>query len=193
MREKIFDSKINLVIVASLFLLMILGCQPPGGELLPIGGEGIEIATSRFENDTAVISENGVKMKFYGSWDGRANIRMVVENSTPNSIKINFNEFAILDSKGKGENIDLISEVRNNAAKEISNKQYLIAPAGKHKFLIGFPLNLMSSLDEEPPQIISVLLAIEVNSKTKELRKYKVDFKGIRKKDLSGRSDPTDW
>ena len=186
------QSKINLAIVASLFLLIVLGCQPEGGELLPVSGEGLEISTSRFDNDTAVINDSGLKIKLYGGWDGRANIRMVVENSSPNSIKINFNEFTVLDSKGKAENIDSISEVRDNMAKEIGDKQYSIAPTEKHKFLIGFPLNLMSSLDDEPPRIISVILAIEVNPKTKELRKYKVEFKGIEKKDLSGRSDPSD-
>lgn len=160
---------------------------------MPIGGEGIEIASSRFENDTAVINDNDLKIKLYGSWDGRANVRIIIENNSPNSIKVNFNEFIILDNKGSGENIDSISEDKGDAIKEIGNKQYSVAPTGKNKFLIGFPLNLMSSLYEEPPRIVSVVLAIEVNSKTKELRKYKVDFKGIQKKDLSGKSDPKDW
>lgn len=193
MKRKLFDSKVNLSIIASLFFLMILGCESAGGELLPIGGDGVEIASSRFENDTAQINDNGVRMKLYGGWDGRAKIRVVIENNSENSIKVDFKQSTILDSKGENQSIDSVYEDKGDAINQIKDKEFSVAANGKHKLVIGFPLYLMNSLDEEPPRIISIVLGVETNFKTKELRKYKFDFKGIQKRDLSGKSDPSDW
>lgn len=56
MKLRFFSYKIDLLAIFLLFFVLILGCQPSGGELLPIGDNGVQITSSRFENDTVVIS-----------------------------------------------------------------------------------------------------------------------------------------
>ena len=187
MKNRLFDTKINLVILVSLFFVMVLGCQPEGGELLPIQNENIQIVSSRFENDTAVVVDKNFRLTLYGTWDGRAKIRLVLENTVDNNIKVDFNSSKILDSNGGNIKIDSVYEDGTNTAIE---NFFLVAPKEKRKLIVGFPLNF-SSFSDDPPRIISIILAIEVNAKTKELKTYKIDFKGIERKAPSGQSDPT--
>jgi hypothetical protein len=188
--KKIFNLNAILSVVIIFFLFMLSGCQPEGGELLPIGGEGVEIATSRFENDTAVINDDGLKMKLYGSWDGRAKVKIIIENNSSNSIKIDFKSSNILDSKGENIKIESVYEDKGNAINTINDGQFTAAASGKQKLVIGFPLNLSSSLNEESPRIIAVVLAVKRNPKIEELRQYKIAFRGIGKKDESEIMEP---
>jgi len=189
---KIFNTNAAPSVVVLIFLFILSGCQPEGGELLPIGGAGVETATSRFENDTAVINDDGLKMKLYGSWDGRAKIRIIVENSSGSNIKIDFKSSTILDNKGENIKIETVYEDKGNAITQINDDQFSVGGGGKHKLVIGFPLNFPSSLNEESPRIISVVLAVKRNAKTEELRQYKIDFKGIAKKDESEMNESID-
>lgn len=185
-----FRSKLNLAGIAFVLLLMVLGCQPEGGELLPISGENIEIATSRFENDTAIISDNKLKIKLYGSWDGRANVRMIFENNDSSSVKVKLNEFIVSDSKGGNIKIDSFAEEKDKVVKKLEEKELVVAPSEKRKMLVGFPLNMMDSMNEDLPRVISVIVVVENSSKPAELKKYKFDFKGIEKRTSDGNSDP---
>ena len=193
MKDQLAKTKINLTIVSAIFVLLILGCQSSGGELLPLGGEGIEISTSRFENDTAVINDNGLIIKLYGDWDGRANVRVIFENNSGKEATINFEESKISDSQGENIPIDSVAEDDGTAVKTLNEKSFKMAADKKRKFLIGFPLNLSSSLAAEPERIITVSLAVKPDSTMNELRQYKFEFKGIPDKDLSGKADPEDW
>ena len=193
MKRQLTKTKSNLIIVGAIFVLLILGCQSSGGELLPLSGEGIEITTSRFENDTAVINDNGLIIKLYGDWDGRANVRVVVINNSGKETTINFAESKILDSQGDNIQIDSVAEDNGAAVKTLDNKSQNLAANKKSKFLIGFPLNLSSSLATEPERIITVSLAVKPDSTMKELRQYNFEFKGIPDKDLSGKADPENW
>lgn len=129
MSKRLSNYKLNLAIIASLFFTLVLGCQPEGGELLPINNEGLEITSSRFENDTAVINDNGFEIKVFGSWDGRAKVRVIIENNSGNSVRFDFNKSIVLDSRGEKINIDSIYEDKNSAIEQISDGQFAVAKA----------------------------------------------------------------
>lgn len=182
------DSKINLLIVASLLFLMVLGCQPEGGELLPIENGNIRISSSRFENDTAVVEDKNFKITIYGTWDGRAKVRAVIENIGEDNVRIDFNSSKILDSSGEDVKIDSIDEDNGNSINQIKDGVYSVSAKEKRKLIIGFPLYFSST--DKNSRIISIVLAVATNSKTKEMRFFKINFKGIGRKDNSGNSDP---
>ena len=68
MKKQAFQAK---TIAASFLFFFVLGCQPSGGELLPLPNDGTTLTTSRFENDTAEIVQENIAVKLYGNWDGQ--------------------------------------------------------------------------------------------------------------------------
>ena len=189
MKQKL-KTKTNSVIIVAVFSLLILGCQPESGELLPVNNSGMEIASSRFESDTAVINDDGLKLKVFGSWDGRAKVRVFLENNSGNDIKLNFDKSTVVDSRGGEINIDSIYEDQGSAVNEIKDNQFSVGNGEKKKLVIGFPLNLSNSLADKPPRIISLILAVENNSKNKETRKHRINFEGISKRADSNTIEP---
>ncbi len=189
MKKQLTNSKLNLAIVISLFFIMVLGCQPEGGELLPIQSENIQISSSRFENDTAVVEDKNLKITLYGTWDGRAEVRAIIENTGGDNVTIDFNSSKILDSNGEDIKIDSVDEDNGTSLNQIKDRVYSISAKKKRKLIIGFPLYFSSETDKNS-RIISIVLAVSTNSKTKEMRFFKIDFKGIGRKDNSGKSDP---
>jgi hypothetical protein len=188
MKKKTFSSKVNVAIVFSLFFIMVLGCQPEGGELLPIQSGNIQISSSRFENDTAVIEDENFKITLYGTWDGRAEVRAIIENIGEDNVRVDFNSSKILDSGGEDIKIDSVDEDNGVSMNQIKDGVYSVGAKEKRKLVIGFPLYFSST--DKNSRIISIVLAVTTNSKTKEMRFFKIDFKGIGKEDNSGKSDP---
>ena len=189
MKQKL-KTKTNSVIIVAVFYLKILGCKPEIGEIFTLNNSGMEIASSRFESDTAVINDDGLKLKVFGSWDGRAKVRVFLENNSGNDIKLNFDKSTVVDSRGGEINIDSIYEDQGSAVNEIKDNQFSVGNGEKKKLVIGFPLNLSNSLADKPPRIISLILAVENNSKNKETRKHRINFEGISKRADSNTIEP---
>lgn len=189
------NSVSSLVIL--FFLFMLSACQPEGGELLPIGSEGVEIATSRFENDTVVINDNGLKLKFYGNWTGNSYIqlRIAIANESSQRYQIKFEQAVLKNGNGEIANISDINEkpgLKNIYGNDKERKlpTIILEANEKKSFLVTFSslTNIMNAA--ESAKIFDFSLPFEGGGKIKQ---YNVRFKAIDQKDNSGKSDPSDW
>ena len=208
MKEKLFDLKVNLSIVTSLFFLMILGCQPSGGELLPLAGDDIVITTSRFENDTAVVIQNDITVKFYGNWNGEhnLNLRIVVFNASDKAIKIIFDEFIAESVAQQDKPLDvaikkhdgsvLIStdtiyeNYDSNNQKKIPSVE--IKSGDKKSFMVGFMRRFGGGEDENSPKGL-VKFSLPVQKGKESLFYFKAGFRGIFEESGHFSPDPKDW
>lgn len=194
---KSLRSKSNAGFVCLIFLSLILGCQPPGGELLPIGGDGIEITTSRFEKDTAVISEGGVEIKFYGSWENESFVRLraAINNQSNWSCRVKFNQMSLIDANGKAAAVSGISEKPDfKSLYESGQNQNLpiieISAGEKKSYLLSFATMINIPTATEQTDFFNLIFPIEINGQIKE---YKIRFKTVTEKSAPGKSDPEDW
>jgi len=188
------NSKINLCLIVLIFFLLVLGCQPSGGDLIPIAGEGIEITTSRFENDTVMITDNGLTLKFYGSWGGGDGVvlRVLVKNETGKTVKINFDNFLLENGKQKRETVSSVIDKTNNSV--LTDKNVVIAAGERRAFRIRFPVPFGNSLrEDEAEQTLYFTLPVEIDTKTRIMREFKFVLRGIDQQVAPDKEAPSDW
>jgi len=164
---------------------------------LPIGGEAVEITTSRFENDTAVINDNGLKLKFYGNWTGNnyIQLRVAIANESNQTCQIKFEQAVLKNGNNEIANISDINEkpdfkniYGNEKGKNLPTISLKVNE--KKSFLLTFSPLIYIMNANDSAKTFSFSLPIEVGGKIKQ---YNVQFKAIDQKDNSGKSDPSDW
>ena len=207
MKLRFFSYKIDLLAIFLLFFVLILGCQPSGGELLPIGDNGVQITSSRFENDTVVISQNDITVKCYGSWDGNGNfdLRVIVTNSSAKTISIIFDKFIAESSEYSDRPIyvalkqfdgDVLISTDRTYENYDGNKQPKIPavdvqPGDRKSFVVGFQRRFGSGEKKDSPnRLVNFGLPIQVNKTLTS--NFRVRFKGISEESGHYKTDPTD-
>ena len=113
-----------------LFLLLLcliaLACpmpEPPGGEgeLEAVQSDNVQLASKRFENDTAIIESGGVTFKFHGNWNDKYNpkllITVIISNNSKNTLILKFSELNLKSSNGEGSIIGDIVKNENNGSR----------------------------------------------------------------------------
>ena len=184
----------NLLASISLLCLVCLGCQSAGGDLLPLPGESIEIITSRFANDTAQITDNGVTVKLYGSWGGGNGLvmRVFIKNETVSIVKLNLDNFVLVNGKQKRETVSSVIDKTNDAV--LTDKNIIIAAGDRRALRIRFSVPFGESLpNDEAEQTLYFTLPIEISGQTKIAREFKAVFKGIDQQVEFGKEPASDW
>ncbi len=183
MKKKLFDSKINLAIVISLFLLVVLGCQPAGGDLLPVADGATGTTTTRFENDTAQITMDGLSLKLSGEWteNGYVQLMLDLKNETGRDIKINFGDFRLEDGKQKRVVAGIVNDKIRSSSP--SDKVVTVAAGERGVFGVEFSSPFGGSLPaDEAEQMLYFILPVEINGTPKINQEIKVVFKAIDKR-----------
>ena len=163
---------------------------------MPIGDKGVEITTSRFENDTAVINDNGLKIKFYGSWseNNYINLRVAAFNESSQIVQIKFEQAVLKSGNNQTGSISDINEKPdyNNIYDNSKDKimpMVSLKVGEKKSFLVSFAplMNIQNASDSA--KTFNISLPIEIG---KEINNFNVKFKAVDQKDSSGKSDPED-
>jgi hypothetical protein len=189
MKKKLYDSKPNLAIVASLFLLMILGCQPEQGKLTVLPSEGVEIITSKNQNYTAQIKNDDLILKVDGSWEGSVGVNLNVENISSKELILKFGEMSLVNGKKENSTVGGIIETKNGSfntirearvnGKENDEKapEIKIKAKENRQFSIAFSKPFKSVKDTEEERTLYFTLPIKMINTTATPRELKIVFK----------------
>ena len=192
---KKFRNLKSFLISILLICLVGLGCQPEGGEFVPVPADGIEIVTSRSEKDTALFNENGLKIKVYGDWNQNyVHLRIGFNNESDQIAKVKLERIVIKDGKGQVAKLTTISEkpdfnlIYDGKDKNLPALNLKINE--KKSFNLEFAALVNFSGSDDSAKIIEVILPFESNGQIREL---KTQLKAVGNKDSSGKSDPEDF
>ena len=187
-----------------IFCLFFTSCQqPPTGELEPMTVEGATLATSRFENDTLLFAENGLSVKFYGSWEGAIGLRVAVQNRSGKDVVVKFDELTAENGKRESAKIGGIMENQNGeynylrharTGSEDNNEkapQVSIKSGEQRNFTVGLAKVFSYSKDDKA-NTIYIILPIEVDKTTKTVKEFKTVFRKIERK-TKDMPDPQAW
>lgn len=185
------------------FLLLTACQQPPTGELEPLANEGATLTTSRFENDTLLFSEDGLSVKFYGSWEGAIGLRVAVQNKTGKDVVVRFDELAAENGKGERARIGDITErqsgeftyIRRSLIGKEENKdkapEVKVLAGTQRKFTVVLS-KIFSYGKDDKADTIYITLPFEIDEKTKAVKEFKTVFREIERK-TNDTPDPEAW
>jgi hypothetical protein len=192
MREKVFGSKVNIVIIFLLFFIMVLGCQPERGHLTALPSEGVEVTTSEIDNDTALIKVDDFLIKVNGNWGDGVLFNIDVKNPSSKELVIKFGEMSLANGEKESATIGGISETSSGNFNTIRQAQIdgkentekapavKINPRENRQFSVVFSQPFNTVEDAEIKRILRLVISIEINDTLKTKRKFEVVLKATK-------------
>jgi hypothetical protein len=203
---KFISNKLKFVYIKVWLIccLLFTACEKPqSGELEPVLVEGATLATSRFENDSLLFEENGLNVKFYGTWEGSIGLRIAIQNKTGKDASIKFEDFNVVNGNGTRSSVGGILEnhhgdyrylrfarVGNEENKE-KPPHVTISAGSIRTFTVGFA-NLFNENNNEKMNTIFITLPIEIDDDKKIIKEFGPIFKKVNKK-TKDMPDPSGW
>jgi hypothetical protein len=89
---------------AALMMCIMVGCQPDGGDLLPLMQDGVQIAKTIVEGDTAQLTRGNLTVKARGRWraiESETNFHFEVSNTGDEPVTINFAQVEMVNALGE--------------------------------------------------------------------------------------------
>lgn len=147
--------------------LVLIACQPPGGDLVPVAQSGITLTTARFENDTAQITRDGVSVKAYGTWRGNSetDVTVVVNNSSPGTVRADLAKLSLVNSTNERGEIGYIKEKKGSERVMVyvdHDANAYRAPEVKAGEKRAFVVNISYPYKEESRNVLSQTATLSV-------------------------------
>ncbi len=113
------EHKTATILLLLLGCLLLTACPPSGGDLAPLAqGEGASIATTKFKDDTLVITREGLSVRGRGLWsvaDSATSVILEIVNANSRPAVIDLDRCELVN-KESGEKLVLRSASDETAA-----------------------------------------------------------------------------
>lgn len=162
--------------------LLLTACPPEGGDLAPLAqGEGAELVTTRFKDDTLRVTRDGVTVKARGTWsvaDSRTSVILDIGNANAWAVKVALSRCELVNNDS-GEHIPLRSVSDENAASRpsfLSDKDVLIDGQQERRFALEFKINSADGSSGVPKYIQGQTATLRIPAEMKSGAPAQFDF-----------------
>jgi hypothetical protein len=140
--DGITGAKTLKLILLFVCCLLVTACPPAGGDLVPLAqGEGAELFTTKFTNDTLRITREQVSIKARGLWsiaDSNTSVILEISNANAEAVMVDFNRCELVNSNSR-EKLSLLSvsdETNGNGPAFLSDRIVTISGGQEKRFAL---------------------------------------------------------
>lgn len=172
-------SKLLALVACCLFLT---ACPPDGGDLVPLAqGEGAELLTTRFSNDTIGVTREQVSIKAHGVWsiaDSDTSVILEISNASAEALIVDFNrcELNNNDSKEKLSLGSVSDETGGNGQAFLSDRMVAIGSQQQRRFALEFKINSEDGSSGVPRNVLGQTVTLHVPAMMKGETPREIDF-----------------
>ncbi len=112
-QHKTFKHWRQLSILAVVGFLLILGCSPPERKLKPEASDRINLVTTDYDNDTALVKFGEIEIKIFGRWspDGSVTFNFDLQNNSDKPFRFDPRVFRLENEAGQTARSNGTSEI----------------------------------------------------------------------------------
>lgn len=162
--------------------LLVTACPSAGGDLVPLAqGEGAELFTTKFRNDTLRVWHGQVSIKARGLWsiaDSNTSVILEISNANAEAVTIDFNRCELVNSDSR-EKLSLQSvsdETNDNGPAFLSDKIVLIDGKQERRFALEFKIISADASSSVPRNVMGQTVMLKVPVLVKGETPVEVDF-----------------
>jgi hypothetical protein len=162
--------------------LLVTACPPTGGDLVPLAqGEGAELFTTKFRNDTLRVTRGQVSIKARGLWsiaDSNTSVILEISNASAEAMTVDFNRCELVNSDSR-EKLSLLSvsdETNGNGPAFLSDKIVMISGGQERRFALEFKIDSADASSSVPRNVLGQTVMLRVPVLMKGETPVEVDF-----------------
>jgi hypothetical protein len=162
--------------------LLVTACPPAGGDLAPLAqGEGAELFTTKFTNDTLRVTHEQISIKARGLWsiaDSDTSVILEISNANVEAVTVNFNRCELVNSDSR-EKLSLLSvsdETDGNGPAFLSDRIVTISSKQERRFALEFKIISADSRSSVTRNVLGQTVALRVPVVMKGETPIEVDF-----------------
>jgi hypothetical protein len=162
--------------------LLVTACPPSGGDLVPLAeGEGAELFTTKFKDDTLRVWREQVSIKARGLWsiaDSNTSVILEISNANAEAVTVDFNRCELVNSDSR-EKLSLLSvsdETSGNGPAFLSDRIVTIGSKQEKRFALEFKIISTDGRSSVPRNVLGQTVMLRVPVLVKEATPVEVDF-----------------
>jgi hypothetical protein len=162
--------------------LLVTACPPAGGDLVPLAqGEGAELFTTKFRNDTIGITREQVSIKARGVWsiaDGNTSVILEISNANAEALTVDFNHCELVnrDSREKLSLQSVSDETNGHGPAFLSDRMVAIGSQQQRRFALEFKISSADASSSVPRNVLGQTVTLRVPVAKKVETPVGVDF-----------------
>jgi hypothetical protein len=141
-------TNIAKILVLLACCLLLTACPPNGGDLVPLAqGEGAELSTTKFKDDTLRVAHGRVSVRGRGVWsvaDSDTSVILEISNAQTEPVIVDLDRCELFNDESK-EKLVLRSVSEETAAKGgptfLSERVFRVEGGQERKFALEFKIN----------------------------------------------------
>jgi hypothetical protein len=181
--DAIKGAKALKLILLLVCCLLLTACPPAGGDLVPLAqGEGAELFTTKFRNDTLRVWREQVSIKARGVWsiaDSNTSVILEISNANSEAVTVDFNRCELVNSDSR-EKLSLLSisdETNGNGPAFLSDRIVAIGSQQGRKFALEFKIISADGRSSVPRNVLGQTVTLRVPVLMKEAVDFVFTFK----------------
>jgi|GEM_PF-3040260 len=162
--------------------LLVTACPPSGGDLVPLmQGEGAELLTTKFTNDTLRVTHEQVSIKARGLWsiaDSRTSVILEISNANAEAVTVDFNRCELVNSDSR-EKLSLLSisdETNGNGPAFLSDRIVTISRGQERRFALESKIISADGSSSVPRNVLGQTVTLRVPVLLKGETPVEADF-----------------
>ena len=181
--DAIKGAKALKLILLLVCCLLLTACPPAGGDLIPLAlGEGAELFTTTFRNDTLRVRREQVSIKARGVWsiaDSNTSVILDISNANSEAVTVDFNRCELVNSDSR-EKLSLLSisdETNGNGPAFLSERIVSIGSQQEKRFALEFKISSADGRSSVPRNVLGQTVTLRVPVLMKEAVDFVFTFK----------------